>query len=82
MELIENQPGKSAPGRSTQSQIPPPPTKSPPPAPHQLSHQPPQLVRAKAADLKRRREQKGKDVVDTGKSHPTREEEAQQATKQ
>ena len=32
MELIENQPGKCAPGRSAQSQIPPPPTKSPPPA--------------------------------------------------
>ena len=35
MELIENQPGKSAPGRSAQSQIPPLPTKSPPPTPHQ-----------------------------------------------
>ena len=44
MELIENQPGKSAPGRSTRSQIPPPPTKSPPPAPYQPSHQPPQPV--------------------------------------
>jgi len=30
MELIENQPGKGATGRSAQSQIPPPPTKSPP----------------------------------------------------
>ena len=55
MELIENQPGKSAPGRSTRSQIPPPLTKSPPPAPHQPSHQPPQPVQAEAADLKRRR---------------------------
>ena len=82
MELIENQPGKSASRRSTQSQIPPPPTKSPPPAPHQPSHQPPQSVRAEAADLKRRREQKGKNVVDTGKSRPTRKEEAQRAAKQ
>ena len=49
MELIENQPGKSAPGRPAQSQIPPPPTKSPPPA----LHQPPQPVRVEAADLKR-----------------------------
>ena len=52
MELIENQPRKSAPGKSTQSQIPPFPTRSPPPAPHQ----PPQPVRADAAELKRRRE--------------------------
>ena len=41
MELIENQPGKSAPGRSAQSQIPPPPIKSPLPTPHQPFHQPP-----------------------------------------
>ena len=76
MELIKNQPGKSAPGRPAQSQIPPPPTKFPSPAPHQPPYQPPQSIRAEAADLKRRREQKGKDVVDTGKSRPTREEEA------
>ena len=64
MELIENQPGKSAPGRSVQSQIPPLPTKSPSPALHQpsqqLPHQPPQPIRVEAVDLKRRREQKGK----------------------
>ena len=40
MQLIENQPEKGAPGRSTQSQIPPPPTKSSPPTPHQPPHQP------------------------------------------
>ena len=34
MELIENQPGKGAPGKSTQSQIPPLFPKSPPPARH------------------------------------------------
>ena len=85
MELIENQLEKGAPRRSAQSQIPPPPTKSPPPAPNQPPQQPPhqpQLVRSEAVDLKRRREQKGKDVVDTGKSRPTREEEAQRAAKQ
>ena len=82
MELIENQPGKSAPGKSTQSQIPPFPTRSPPTAPHQPSHQPPQPVRADATKLKRRRKQKGKDVVDTGKSRPTREEDSQRAAKQ
>ena len=41
MELIENQPGKSASGRPAQSQIPPPPTKSPPPTLHQPPWQPP-----------------------------------------
>ena len=82
MELIENQPGKNALGKSTQSQIPPFPTRFPPPAPHQPSHQPPQPVRANTAELKRRREQKGKKVVDIGKSRPTREEDAQRAAKQ
>ena len=38
IKLIENQPGRGAPGRSAQSQIPPPLTKSPPPAPHQPPH--------------------------------------------
>ena len=77
MELIENQPGgKNTPGKSTQSQIPFLPTRSPPPAPRPPSHQPQQLVRADAAELKRHREQKGKDVVDAGKSRPTREEDA------
>ena len=52
MELIENQPGKGAPGRFAQSQIPPPPTKSPPPAPHQPPHQP-QPVRSEVVNLKR-----------------------------
>ena len=82
MELIENQPRKNAPGKSTQSQIPSLPTRSPPPAPHQPSYQLPQPVRADAAELKRRREQKGKDVVDAGKSRPTREEDAQRVAKQ
>ena len=60
MELIENQPGKNVPGKPTQSQILSLPTRSPPPTPHQ----PLQPVRADAAELKRRRELKGKDVVD------------------
>ena len=56
MELIENQPGgKNAP-KSTQSQIPSLPTRSPPLALHPPSHQPQQSVRADAAELKRRRE--------------------------
>ena len=57
MELIENQPkGKNAPGKSTQSQIPSLPTRSPLPTPRPPSHQPQQPVRADAAELKRRRE--------------------------
>ena len=81
MELIENQPGKNASAKSTQSQIPSLPTRSPPPAPHQTSHQPPQPVWPDAAELKRRRVQKGKEVVDVGKPRPTREEDVQQAVK-
>ena len=41
MELMEGQLRKSAPAKSTQSQIPSLPTRSPPPAPHQPSRQPP-----------------------------------------
>ena len=77
MELIENQPGKGASGKSTQSQIPPPLPKSPPPAPH-----PPQPIRPELADPKRKKEQKEKDVLEIGRSRPTREDEAQRATKQ
>ena len=49
MELIENQPGKNASAKSIQSQIPSLPTRSPPSAPHQPSHQPPPPVRPDAA---------------------------------
>ena len=56
MELIENQPGKNALAKSMQSQIPSLPTRSPPLTPHPPSHQPPQPVRADAAELKRCRE--------------------------
>ena len=81
MELIENQPGgKNAPGKSTQSHIPSLPTRSL--APRPPSHQPQQPARADAAELKRRREQKGKDVVDAGKSRPTCEKDAQRVAKQ
>ena len=77
MELIENQPRKGALGKSTQSQIPPPLPKSPPPAPYQ-----PQPIRPKHDDPKRKREQKGKDVVEAGRSRPTQEDEDQRAAKQ
>ena len=65
-----------------QSQIPSLPTRSPPPTPHQPSHQLPQPVKVDDVELKRRREQKGKDVVDAGKSRSTHEENAQRAAKQ
>ena len=70
MELIEDQLGRGAPVKSTQPKLPPPPQKSPPHAP-----QPPQPVKPEPADPKRRREQKGKEVVKTGRSHLTCEDE-------
>ena len=77
MELIENQPGKGGPGKSVQPKLPPPPSKSP--------FRALQLTlpsRIEQVDLKRRREQKDKDVVETGRLRPTSEEEAQRAAKQ
>ena len=76
MDLIESQPGKCAPGKSTQPKLPHPPPKSslPPPQPSLPS-------RPKPADPKRKRDQKGKDVVDAGTSHPAHEDETQRATK-
>lgn len=82
LELMEGQPGKSVPTKSTQFQDLSLPTRSPPPTPRLPSHQPPQPTRPDAAKLKRRREQKGKEVIDVGKSHPTQEEDAQRAAKQ
>ena len=76
MELIENQTRKGALGKSTQSQIPPPFPISPPPAP-----QPPQPIRPEPVNPKRKREQKGKEVIETGRSRLILEEEAQRATK-
>lgn len=77
MELIENQLGKGALGKSTQSQIPPLLPKSPPLAPHQ-----PQPIRPEHDDPKRKREQRGKNVVEAGRACPTQEDEAQRAAKQ
>ena len=76
MELIENQPGKEGPGKSIQPKLPPPIPKSPLHAP-----QPNLPYRTEQADPKSRREQKGKDVIETGRTHPTSEEEVQRAAK-
>ena len=64
LELIENQPRKRGGGlgKSAQPKLLPPPPKSSPHAP------PPTLPsRVKQVDPKRRREQKGKDVVEIGR---------------
>ena len=72
MELIENKPGKGGPGKSVQPKLPPPPLKSPLCAP-----QPTLPSKVEQVDPKRRREQKGKDVVEIGRLLPTSEEKAQ-----
>ena len=77
MELIEDQPRRGAPGKSTQPKLSPSSPKSPFPPPQPFLPSRPELV-----DPKRKREQKGKDVVETGRSRPTCEDEAQRATKQ
>ena len=61
MELIEDQPGRGGPGKLAPPKLSPPLPKSPPPAP-----QPTLLSRTEQADLKRKGEQKGKDVMETG----------------
>ena len=77
MELIEDQPRKGALGKPIQTKLPPPPPKSPLPPP-----QPSLPSKPKPVDPKRKREQKGKDVVEPRRSRPTREDEAHRATKQ
>ena len=76
MELIESQPGKDVPGKSTQPKLLPPPPKSP-----ILPPQPSLPCRPEHADPKRKREQKGKDVVEGGRSHSVHEDEIQRAAK-
>ena len=75
MELIDDQPGRGAPRKSAQSKLPlPPKSPFPPPLPSLPS-------RPEPADPKRKREQKGKDVVETWRSRPTREDKSQRAVK-
>ena len=66
MDLIESQPRRDAPGKSAQLKLPPPPPKSPLPPP-----QPSLPPRHDPTDSKRKREQKGKEIVETGRSRPT-----------
>ena len=77
LDLIESQPRKDAPGKSAQAQLRPPPPKLPP-----LPPQPSLSLKTEPVNPKRKREQKGKDVLDARRLLPTLEEESQRAAKQ
>ena len=77
LDLIESQPGKDAPRKPTQPKLPPPPPKSPLPPP-----QPSLPSRLEPVDPKRKREQKGKEVLEAGRPRPTPEDETQRVAKQ
>ena len=70
-ELLESQPGRGEFGKSAQPRLPPLPPRSPPRAP-----QPTLPSRTEQVDPKRGREQKGNDIMETGRPRPTSEEEA------
>ena len=76
-ELLESQPGRGEAGKPTQPKLPPPPPRSPPRAP-----QLPPPSRTEQVDPKRRREPKGKEIMETGRPRPSNEEEAHRASKQ
>ena len=76
-ELLESQPGRGEPGKSAQPKLPLPPPRSPPRAP-----QPNLPSKTEQIDPKKRREQKSKDVVETGRPRATSNEEAHRAAKQ
>ena len=76
-ELLESQPGRGEAGRPTQPKLPPPPPKSPPRAPR-----PALPSRTEQPDPKRRREPKGKEIVETGRPRSSSEEETHRPTKQ
>ena len=67
-ELLESQPGENTPRKAAQTRLPTPP--------------PTQPLRLEPADLKRKSEQKRKEVVEGGKTHPSQEDEAQRGAKQ
>ena len=76
MDLIESQPGRNTLGKSTQPKLRPPPPKSPLPPP-----QPSQPPRPNHANPKRKRDQKGKEVMDARRFRPTHKDETQRAAK-
>ena len=75
-ELLESQPGKGEAGKPSQPKLPPPPPKSPPRAP-----QPPLPSKIEQVDLKRRKELKGKEAMEAGRTRPSNEEKAHRASK-
>ena len=75
-KLLESQPGKGEAGKPSQPKLPPPPPKSPPRAP-----QPPLPSRIEQVDPKRRRELKGKEVMELGRPRPSSEEEVHRPSK-
>ena len=76
-ELLESQPGRGEVGKPSQPKLPPPPPKSPPRAP-----QLPLSSRIEQVDPKRRRELKGKEVMEPGRPRSSSEEEAHRPFKQ
>ena len=75
-ELLKSQPGRGEAGKSAQPKLPPPPPKSPSRAP-----QPPSPSRIEQVDPKKRREPKGKEVMELGRPRSSSEEEAHRPTK-
>ena len=74
---MKSQPGRGEAGRSTQPKLPPPPRRSTPRA-----LQPPPSSRVEQLDPKRRREPKGKEVMETGRTRSSSEEEVPRPLKQ
>ena len=73
LDLIESQLERGVPGKSTQPKLPLPSPKSPLPPP---PLQPSLPSRPDPVDPKRKREQKGKDVAETGRSYTEHEDES------
>ena len=76
-ELLESQPERGEAGKSAQPKLPPPPPKSP-----LRALQPPPPSRIEQPDPKKRREPKGKEVIETGRTRPSSEKEAHRLIKQ
>ena len=85
LDLIESQPEKETQARATQNKPPSPSQSRLLPAPSKLPPPPSKLTlppRTEPFDPKRKRESKGKEVIEAKKSRFTPEEEAQRAAKQ
>ena len=85
LDLIEPQPGKEKQARATQNKPPSPSQNRLPPTLSKLPPPPPKstlLLRTEPSDPKRKRESKGKEVMEAEKSRLTPKEEAQRVAKQ